>query len=524
MSTIFVIYHLSITQSRLSSKRLFLKEPSNTSATSLLNLNNEDDISLRDLCTDSVRQQMSIAHERHSPPSDLEVLSNESSTKSSSTTKILAFTRESPGTDNRGNSQANRIELAKEYLTRMGELPKVKGKTPWFNAEKGSRYSLLECPEVCKLFIEISNVDKDKNVVVLISSLDRIGIEFLDIMVFHTILMKSHPRLRLIVIDEYALDITSSALALSKCNNARKDFDATHKTAHTSFQVSKDDMDLQSNITYEAGKLVDEWCSVESIPGEIISSIQDFTIENDILLAKLIKRGKWAFQHGFSIEAEVEDFQRANWQTKFSGEKVVAIYIRTSPQNKSKMIDGVTIRQMAMSISYYRKSPVYSSDTQIVTFQDIHKQRGYFHDGLNALLSNILDGRVGAVFMTNTNRISSTLSTFAVFLAICNQCRVSLHFAQMIGIDVLSVVEKDSERVMRLNKNRKAYWDAINDCEKNLNERDLLIRKELRYISSKQKRNHDRDFFLEEDGELSDLTTTLSKLVPKDDDGESDDE
>jgi hypothetical protein len=522
----------------VSSKKSFLEEPSNISATSMLDLGSDDDITLRDLCTESASDWMSkessrksssssLSKEKRAPLPELDLLSNESSRKSSSMTKIFAFTRESPRTGNKGNSQANRIELAQEYLTRMGELPRIEGKTPWFNAQEGSRYSLFDCPEVSKLFIEISKVDKAEDVVVLVSSLDRIGVEFLDIVLFHQTLMKSHPRVRLIVIDEFGQDIMSSAFALSKYNTSpRKSFDASHHTAHTSFQVSKVDMNLQNYVTKQASKLVDVWCAAESMPDEIVSSVQDNTIKDDVgvLLSRLKNRARWAFQHGTSIEAEIEDFRRANWPTQFSGEKRVAIYIRTSPSTRTRMIDGVTIGQMAMCMSYYRKSPVYSSDTEIVTFQDIHNTRGYFHDGLNALLSNILDGKVGAVFMKNTNRISSTLSTFAVFLAICNQCGVSLHFAQMIGIDALSVVKKDYERVRIQIKNRKAYLDAINDCEKTLNERDLLIRKELRYISSKQKRNYDRDFFLEEDGEWSNVTTTLSRLVPKDDDDDSDDD
>ena len=141
--------------------------------------------------------------------------------------------------------------------------------------------------------------------------------------------------------------------------------------------------------------------------------------------------------------------------------------------------------------------------------------------GLQCLLASVLDGKVGDVIMKNTNRISSKFSIFSAVLEICKQCGTRIHFAQMIGVDVLSAVRKDTERLAERKRYRKEYHEAIDVLKQEMNASDLLIRERLQeiqsYVISKSLTKSD-DFSLEDDENWLEWTTLPKNVGENDDD------
>ena len=90
----------------------------------------------------------------------------------------------------------------------------------------------------------------------------------------------------------------------------------------------------------------------------------------------------------------------------------------------------------------------------------------------------------------------------------------------MIGVDVLSAVRKDTERLAERKRYRKEYHEAIDGLKKEMKASDLLIHERLQeiqsYVISKSKTKSD-DFSLEDDENWSEWTT-LPKIVGGDDD------
>jgi hypothetical protein len=405
-------------------------------------------------------------------------------------TKIFAFTRESPYTNNNGDSQDRRIILACNHLWQIGELPKIDNRIPRFDGLGESRGRVLSCSTTHELFNAVMRVEKAECVFVIITSLLRIGKEYGKIMMFYAVLMKCHPKVKLIVIDEWALDLPSSAMALSTYHASLRSLEAevSHRNPGATMPVSDEHRDLKEEVAAQALILKRQWINAKCLPEEIRATLHDNNItRNEVFIDSLINGVLGAIRYGNSIEEIVRDFRNTLWPQSFSGARQVAYYIRTSPNtssNRSITIDGIAVDQMSMCDSYYHNSPDYNPTTQVVTFQDMHKMRRTFNPGLKCLLTRVLDGRVGAVYMKNTNRLSSKISVFASVLEICRQCGTSVHFAEMIGVDIYAAVMRDTQRLAMLEQYRTAYHQAINDRKRKLNARDLEIRERLLEIKT----------------------------------------
>ena len=437
-------------------------------------------------------------------------------------TKIFAFTRESPYTTN-GESQDRRIVLVCEYLSQIEELPKVDRPIPRFDGLNTSRNRVLSCSTTLKLFNAVQQVDKAECVFVIITSLLRIGFEYGKIMMFYAVLMKCHPKVKLIVIDEWALDLPSSAKALSTYHASLRSLEVKQVNPAKGMPVSDEHRDLKEEVAAQALILKRQWINAKCLPEEIRATLHDNNItRNEVFIDSLINGVLGAIRYGNSIEEIVRDFRNTLWPQSFSGDRQVAYYIRTSPSRSRGfvMIDGIAVDQMSMCDSYYHKSPDYNPTTQVVTFQDIGKVRSYFNPGLKCLLANVLDGKVGAVYIKNTNRISSKFSVFVSVLEICRQCGTSVHFAEMIGVDIFTAVMRDTERLATLQQYRTAYRNAIDDRKQKLNARDLEIREKLQDIQSYVNgtlRRRSEDSTFDADDNWSEWTTTQG-IIGHDDD------
>ena len=429
-------------------------------------------------------------------------------------TKIFAFTRESPNTNNNGESQDRRIILACKHLWQIGALPEIDNPIPRFDGLGESRDRVLPCSTTHELFNAVKRVSKAECVFVIITSLLRIGIEYGKIMIFYAVLMKCHPKVKLIVLDEWALDLPSSAKALSTYHASLRSLEVKQVNPAKGMPVSDEHRDLKEEVAAQALILKRQWINAKCLPEEIRATLHDNNItRNEVFIDSLINGVLGAIRYGNSIEEIVRDFRNTLWPQSFSGDRQVAYYIRTSPSRSRGfvMIDGIAVDQMSMCDSYYHKSPDYNPTTQVVTFQDIGKVRSYFNPGLKCLLANVLDGKVGAVYIKNTNRISSKFSVFASVLEICRQCGASVNFAEMIGVDIVTAVMRDTARLAMLERYRMAYHEAIDDREQKLNARDLAIRKKLLEIQAYVKGSSVMkcsDFPVELDDNWSEWTTT----------------
>lgn len=440
-------------------------------------------------------------------------------------TKIFAYTRESPNTNNDGQSQEDRILLACEYLSQNDVLPKVDRPVPRFDGLGESRDRVLYCSTTHELFRAVQQVDKAECVFIMVTSLLRIGNEVMNIMMFYYMLMKCHAKVKLIVIDEWALDLPSSAMALSTYHASLRSLEAevSHVNPGRSMPVSDEHRDLQEEVTAQALILKGRWKNAKCLPDEIRGTLQENITKKDVLIDSLVKSVFLATRDRDSVEEVVRDFRNTVWPQSFSGSRQVAYYIRTSPitsSNRSITIDGIAVDQMSMCDSYYHESPDYNPTTQVVTFQDINKKRGRFNPGLKCLLASVLDGKVGAVYIKNTNRISSKFSVFVSVLEICRQCGTSVHFAEMIGVDIFTAVMRDTERLATLQQYRTAYRNAIDDRKQKLNARDLEIREKLQDIQSYVNgtlRRRSEDSTFDADDNWSEWTTTQG-IIGHDDD------
>ena len=425
-------------------------------------------------------------------------------------TKIFSFTRESPGTNNDGESQKRRIVMGYEYLVQMNILPRMDGKIPNFDAFGDNRYCVLSSPATHNLFHAVQQVNKAESVFVLITSLLRIGVEFKNIMLFHFWLMECHPKVQLLVIDEWGLDMPTSAMALATYHASLNSTALIRMNPGAFLSVSDEHGDLQKEVGTQALMLKQSWKIAKCLPDEIRATLQDNIMTNDVYFDTLLRNVRFAQRNGDSIEEAIQDFRDTLWPKTFSGDQQVANYIRTSCRTRSHVIDGIAIHQLSMCLAYYRNSPDYDPATEVVTFQDTNKKRGQFNTGLKCLLAGILDGRLGSVIIKSTNRISSRFSDFSTVLEICRQCGTKIHFAEMIGVDIVSAIRNDNERLVTMKQYMTAYHKAIDDRKQMMNAKDLEIRKTLQDISRcvvYSKRMKCDDFTFEFDEDWSEWTS-----------------
>jgi hypothetical protein len=436
-------------------------------------------------------------------------------------TKVFAFTRESPGTNNNGDSQEQRIVLAYKYLSNAGVVPKTDCPIPRFDAQGVSRDCVLSSPVFYKLMKEIKLVSRAECIFVFVTSILRIGVEFNKIMLFYFMLRHSHPKLQMIFLDEYGLDIPSCANALSKYHASLHGMKVKHVNPAASLQVSDKDVDLHNSVKVSAKLLKHSWNNDDRMLNAIRNSLQENSSECDVLIESLIQRIRQAIRDGTNVEEDIRHFRETLWQKTFLGERQVAFYCRTSQFSKSKVVNGVVLDQMAFCFSHYQQLPTYHPTADVLTYQDIKKKRYAINPGLKCLLASVLDGRVSEVFVKNTNRITSTLTTFSAILEICRQCDVTLHFSQMIGVDIMSAVRKDTERMVERMRHLTTYNETISELKANMNADDLHIHKNLSeiqcFVNSKSKMRTDDSPIDEEDENWSDWTS-LPKLSNEEDD------
>ena len=185
--------------------------------------------------------------------------------------KLFAFTRESPRTNNDGKSQENRIKLACKYLSQIKQLPKVDCPIPRFGAVNVSRDSVLSCSTAHKLFYAVKHVNNTECVFVIITLLLQIGVEYKKIMLFYFMLMKCHPKVKLIVIDEWALDLPSSTMALSTYHACLSSLDVemSHRNPSATMAVSDEHRDLKEEVAAQALILKRRWINAKCLPDEI---------------------------------------------------------------------------------------------------------------------------------------------------------------------------------------------------------------------------------------------------------------
>jgi hypothetical protein len=156
-------------------------------------------------------------------------------------------------------------------------------------------------------------------------------------------------------------------------------------------------------------------------------------------------------------------------------QRYVAIYMRTSPGSTALTIsdDILPKDQLSKCMAFYYLNNEISS-RKLLIFNDVAKRRSSLNAGCVNLISRIMMGEVSNVIVKCTNRISSNECLSMMFLEICLQFRVEIHFVANIGLNYADVIRRDSQRVCtrqailkKLTSSTKERLEAANETKTN---------------------------------------------------------
>ena len=366
--------------------------------------------------------------------------------------KIYAFIRMSPGTDNDGLFQKMFIAAGCKYLIKHGVLPEFNTNRDikFHEGKDVSRYDVYGSEEYQKFVdtITVSTTDDD-SIIILISSLDRIGIEEEKINRILEQLLSLRPTIMFISMNEFGVDPWRASNLLASYHKGRTHTTkaiCNHMNAGDSFEIPQGIKEEQSRVLTNAKQLKATW-AINGLDDYIVTAVRNGE-ESHPYEAEV---SRWIGNMNLTESMDASKIEQAAGSfcldSTYQGHRQVLIYHRSSPGTEPRYIDGIPEEQLAMCISYLNISDKTSSTNLGGIIMDDQGSRSTNkRPGMIRMIAKILDGGVSDVIIKCSNRIAS--DEFALFFgSVCKKMNTTIHCAANIGLAYRSVVERDMQRL-----------------------------------------------------------------------------
>ena len=385
--------------------------------------------------------------------------------------KVFAWIRTSPGTENDGKAQALYIKSGCKYLLNDGVLPEfdTHNDISYFIAKNECRRTVVTSPTLARLVDSINVLTDDADdIIVVLSSLDRIGVEDKIIQEAKSKLT-FRPNIRLHVLNEYGLSLDRVSTAITTLHRElhRINDTASHVCPAKQMKMPRQFQIMKQKCISKAIELRTAWSHAGGIPDWLISAKGngDFEHLKEAAVVMFITNVKRAWIMSENIEVEVGDLSKSPLASNsFNGKRKCLIYTRVSRDKcRVRMVDDLPERQLSMCVSYLLRSDKISSGSLGWVIFDKNKRRSSNGcPGFARTIAMILEQRVSDVIISRTNRIASDWRLI-FFVEVCKQMGVTIHSVEEMGLDISSIAELDMQWVREVQLAHQAYNDSIKE-------------------------------------------------------------
>ena len=415
--------------------------------------------------------------------------------------KYLCFTRTSPGTENDGLTQQSRIIIGLKILCEHGEIKAYENSDlKFYNARDVARSELLDSVVVKKLFNTIDTADPDEEIVVVVSKLDRLGIEFNKISFFLTYIRRR--QVKFISIKEYGLDPYEVGKANADFHTSRQVIGkrSSHCDPAKSLPIELDD-EMKQELVNDNSKSIEKLWEENNHPRLTHPlSIIDTSNQDASRLAQFDGMNMWISRSLECItpdtpQKDIEDLVKqiihkcpqTTEENQFAGETHF-IYLRNSPTIHCPLfINGLPQRQLSKCLALSEVMMESYKGPWSVVYDSFERRRKTGRDGVMYLFTAVLYGKTKHVIMRNVNRLSSNVCLWMLFSEACKQQDVEIHIADGIGKDVMEMVRCDDERQDDLNETNDELHATIDKmCMLLIDAKKKRVMELLAKVDSKQ--------------------------------------
>ncbi len=382
--------------------------------------------------------------------------------------KYLCFTRTSPGTLNDSLAQKTIIIAGLGILCEHDQIKAYENSDlEFYDAHDVARSELLDSVVVYKLFNKIDTADPDEEIVVVVSKLDRIGVQYNNISFFLDYLYKRtrNKHIQFIPIKEYGLDPYKVGAAVSDYYKTRLMIGnrSSHCNPGKSLPVDPADEMKQKLVDDKSKSIKKLWEVNDNLSNYPLSVIDSSSYQDASILAQLDVMNAWINSSLESItpdspHKDIKDLVKQiiheclqtteenhfTWETHF-------IYLRNSPGNVCLFINGLPQRQLSKCLALSEVMIQSYKGPWSVVYDSFENRGTTRRDGVEYLFAAVLYGKTDHIIMRNVNRFSSNVCLWMLFSEACKQQFVKIHIADGIGKDVMDMVHCDNERMNDLN-------------------------------------------------------------------------
>ncbi len=329
-----------------------------------------------------------------------------------------------------------------------------------------SRKNVYDCQAFQNLVDAIlQSTDDNDYIIIVISSLDRIGVEEEKINKIIKKLESLRSKIVFISMNEYGADPMRASNLLGSYHEGRKIVVKTcsnHINPGDSFKTPIDSEKIQSRVLANVEQLKANW-RINGIEDWISNAVSNGEESHpyEAEVKSWIDSMKW---DGSMDESEIEwNAGSFPFVSTYQGHRKVLIYHRTSPATRALLVDELPEDQLAKCISYLNVSDeVTEADLGSIIFDQNLSRSTRTRPGMIRTIAKIVDGGVSDVIITCSNRISSDV--FALFFgSVCKLMNTNIHCATNIGLEYNDMVVKDMQRGLANKSINQEYIQSRHD-------------------------------------------------------------
>ncbi len=337
----------------------------------------------------------------------------------------------------------------------------------FYSAFDVARSEVMDSVEVYKLFETIDMADPNEKMFVVVSKLDRLGIEIDKISFFLKYISRPNRQVKFISIKEYGLDPYKVGAAISAYYNSRQLIGkrSSHCNPGKSLPVNVDD-EMKQKLVNDNSKSIEKlWEENDNLSNYPPLSVIDTRSNRDASrLAQLDVTNTWINHSLESVTPDsphedikdlvkqiIHECSQTTEENQFAGETHF-IYLRNSPGIHCPLfINGLPQRQLSKCLALSEIMVQSYKGPWSVLYDSFEARSKTGRDGVVYLFAAVLYGKTKQVIMRNVNRLSSNICLWMLFSEACKQQDVEIHIADGIGKDVMDMVRCDDERQDDLN-------------------------------------------------------------------------
>ncbi len=367
-------------------------------------------------------------------------------------TRVFGFIRTSPQTINDGKLQETKILVLCKLLMKSGIVTNfgTDDRIDLFQDEGTARTELRKSTVVGGLFEAINSSQKDEQIFVLISQLDRLGTDYDDIAWFLDAIYGIHSNITIHSMNEFGLDLYKVGWSLSHYHGTKRceKKEQHDETKMMADNADKDTRDLQDAVDAATLLTMKTWKKV--LPNEVTKLVLPkmgdcpgkATLSCEIL--KSIER----ISNNDEISRVVGDMVRAlDVSINAKREDEILIYVRTSPRPKTiRSEEVVPLNQVAMCKAASEHVLMNGAIKSIICDAEVNNAT-ICRDGILLLFNELFCGTAKHLVIKTTDRISRINSSlWDLLIAVCERVSVSICVACHIGIPIRELIQMDIDR------------------------------------------------------------------------------